>query len=222
MEINKYLTRQSDLIPAQVLTTPITVVGAGAIGSMVVLTLAKMGFNDITVYDDDTIEHVNINNQFYRISDIGKAKVEALAELVYDFTHVKIKPCKMRTNKDMMLSNKIIISAVDSMKSRKEIFDCFYGSVLIDPRMAIEYASIRTYFPVLGDKPKDYTDSLFNDSEAVQERCTAKATMYTASLIAGHVSKIVLDFCLDRDIVRSLDWDIGANKYSAYVQRKGE
>jgi hypothetical protein len=217
---NKYLTRQADLIPEQLLKTPITVIGAGAIGSFTVLTLAKMGFDDITVYDDDEVDYVNINNQFYRISDIGKPKVEALASLVKDFTDVDIKPCKMRTNKDMMLSNKIVISAVDSMASRKEIFDCFYGSVLIDPRMAIEYACIRTYFPVLGDSPKDYTGTLFNDSEAVQERCTAKATMYTASMIAGHVSKIVLDYLLDRDVMRSLDWDLEKNNYSSFINRK--
>jgi tRNA A37 threonylcarbamoyladenosine dehydratase len=77
MVTNKYLTRQSDLIPEAILSTPITVVGAGAIGSFTVLTLAKMGFNNITVFDDDEIDFVNINNQFYRISDIGKKKVDA-------------------------------------------------------------------------------------------------------------------------------------------------
>lgn len=214
---NKYLTRQADLIPELLLTTPITVVGAGAIGSMVVLTLAKMGFHNITVFDDDIIEHVNINNQFYRISDINKLKVDALKELVYDFTHVNIKPMPIRASGS--LSDKVVIPAVDSMKSRKEIYDLFCGAVLIDPRMAIEYASIRTYMPLRGDKPSDYTNSLFNDSEAVQERCTAKATMYTASLIAGHVSKIVLDYMLERDVMRSLDWDLEKNNYSSYVER---
>lgn len=214
---NKYLTRQSDLIPEELLTTPITIVGAGAIGSIVVLTLAKMGFHNLTVFDDDEIEHVNINNQFYRISDIGKKKVDALKEIVYDFTHVEIKPMPIRASG--LLQDKVLISAVDSMKSRKEIYDLFCGAVLIDPRMAIEYASIRTYMPLRGDKPTDYTNSLFKDAEAVQDRCTAKATMYTASLIAGHVSKIVLDYMLERDIMRSLDWDIETNNYSSYVDR---
>ena len=218
MVTNKYLTRQSDLIPEAILKTPITVVGAGAIGSFTVLTLAKMGFHNITVFDDDEIDFVNINNQFYRISDIGKKKVEALHDLVLDFTGTEIKPVAERITK--FNTDRIMISAVDSMESRKQIFDLFGGALLVDPRMAIEYASIRTYMPMAGDKPSDYTNSLFNDSEGVQDRCTAKATMYTASLIAGHVSKIVLDFCLDRDIIRTLDWDIETNKYSSYVERK--
>jgi molybdopterin/thiamine biosynthesis adenylyltransferase len=219
MVTNKYLTRQSDLIPESILSTPITVVGAGAIGSFTVLTLAKMGFNNITVFDDDEIDFVNINNQFYRISDIGKKKVDALYDLVSDFTGIAIKPKAERANGFFM--DKIVISAVDSMDSRKQVYNMFGGALLVDPRMAIEYASIRTYMPLAGDKPTDYTNSLFNDNEAAPERCTAKATMYTASMIAGHVSKIVLDFCLDRDIIRSLDWDIGENKYSTYVEKKG-
>jgi molybdopterin/thiamine biosynthesis adenylyltransferase len=214
--VNKYLTRQYDLIPENILTTPIFVIGAGAIGSMTVLTLAKMGFNNIFVYDDDIVDFVNINNQFYRISDIGKLKVVALYSLVKDFTGVEIVPINARA-KDMMAG--IVISAVDSMESRKQIFELFCGSLLIDPRMAIEYASIRTFMPRKGDTPKDYTQSLYSDKDAVAERCTAKATMYTASLIAGHVSKITLDHLLGRDIMRSLDWDIGKNSYSSFVER---
>lgn len=216
MAINKYLTRQSDLIPESVLGTPITIIGAGAIGSLTALTLAKMGFHKLTVFDDDKIEHVNINNQFYRLSDIGSMKVDALASLIKDFTDVDI--VKMPVRASGMLKDKIVISAVDSMKSRKEIFDLFYGSVLIDPRMAIEYACIRTFFPA--DRPEDYTNSLHSDEEAVAERCTAKATMYTASLLAGQTSKIVLDYVLGRDVIRSLEWDIGKNNYSVYVERK--
>lgn len=217
MAINKYLTRQSDLIPESVLSTPITVIGAGAIGSTTALTLAKMGFHNLTVFDDDTIEHVNINNQFYRLSDIGSMKVDALASLIKDFTGVAIKTMPVRASG--MLTDSIVISAVDSMKSRKEILDLFYGSVLIDPRMAIEYACIRTYFPALGDALEDYSKTIHTDEEAVAERCTAKATMYTAQLLSGQVAKIVLDFVLKRDVIRSLEWDIEKNNYSAYVDR---
>ena len=48
MENNRYW-RQLDLCPPDKLTFAITVLGAGAIGSSAVLTLAKMACSNITV-----------------------------------------------------------------------------------------------------------------------------------------------------------------------------
>ena len=54
--MSEYLVRQLDILPPEQTITPITIIGAGAIGSFVALSLAKMGFDDITVYDFDKIE----------------------------------------------------------------------------------------------------------------------------------------------------------------------
>ncbi len=87
---NQHLTRQMDLIPLNVLDTPINIIGAGAIGSFTALALAKMGFHNITSIDFDGIDVENMNCQFFRFKDIGSAKVLALQELIEDFTRIKI------------------------------------------------------------------------------------------------------------------------------------
>ena len=52
MESNRFW-RQLDLCPPDKLKFAITVIGAGAIGSATVVTLAKMGCSNIIVYDGD-------------------------------------------------------------------------------------------------------------------------------------------------------------------------
>ena len=47
--------RQMDICPPEKLQFPITVIGAGAIGSASVLTLAKMGCGNITVWDHNVL-----------------------------------------------------------------------------------------------------------------------------------------------------------------------
>lgn len=58
----------------------IHIIGCGAIGSTVGELLAKAGFTKITLYDFDHVESHNIANQMYTENDIGKEKVDALAE----------------------------------------------------------------------------------------------------------------------------------------------
>ena len=81
MENSRYW-RQLDLCPPDKLASPITVIGAGAIGSAAVVTLAKMGCSDITVWDEDVLAEHNVPNQMCLVDRVGQPKVDALAELV--------------------------------------------------------------------------------------------------------------------------------------------
>ena len=75
--------RQLDVLDVPRLArTPITVIGAGAVGSFTVLALAKCGAEKITVWDDDSIESHNLPNQWYRLADLGRPKVQALKALI--------------------------------------------------------------------------------------------------------------------------------------------
>lgn len=56
------------------------VIGCGAVGSTVAENLARFGLTKITLYDFDNVEPHNIANQMFTSEDIGKPKVEAVAE----------------------------------------------------------------------------------------------------------------------------------------------
>ena len=42
---------------------PVRLIGAGGIGAMTAVMLAKMSDGDVRVYDDDTVDDVNIANE---------------------------------------------------------------------------------------------------------------------------------------------------------------
>jgi molybdopterin/thiamine biosynthesis adenylyltransferase len=219
-----HLTRQLEIIPIEVLGEPITIIGAGAIGSFVCLSLAKMGFCDITVYDDDKIDVENMNCQFYRFKDIGKYKVEALKELVKEFTNVDIEIKNEKYISGMFKG--IVISAVDSMDARKLVWEnlkemSLSTKLVIDPRMGAETALCYAMSPM---DPKDvdsYGKTLYTDANAVHERCTAKSTMYTVLGIASHVCKVVKDYlCNDKKYCRVCEWSIKENTQKCWPNKK--
>ena len=85
-----YLRQQDIVDQPRLASTPITVIGAGAIGSFVVLGLAKSGALDITVWDHDSVAVHNLSNQWFRPSDVGRLKVDALGELVAEMTGTEV------------------------------------------------------------------------------------------------------------------------------------
>ena len=214
--MKEHLIRQYDIIPqASLDSASITIVGAGAIGGWTTLSLAKMGFEDITVYDFDKVSIENMSSQFYRFGDIDKYKVDALANLVEDFTRVKIKPMPVAYTEGHLKG--IVICALDSMKARKLVFDAHNMSsiktrAIIDPRMGAESASLYVYDPKSELDCENYKKSLHSDAEGLAEPCTAKATVYTASLLSGLVVKAVKDIITGQATnLSGAFWDIKAN-----------
>lgn len=222
---NEHLTRQLDIIPVDVLGEKINIIGAGAIGGATALILAKMGFCDITVYDHDTVDVENINCQFYRFSDIGKKKVEALKEIVKDFTGIEINIVPKKYSSGML--NGIVVAAVDSMEVRKMIWNnhkefSIGTKLFIDPRMGAEDALCFAMDPMDDKDVTSYEKTLYSDSEAVQERCTAKATMYTAQALSSHVAKVVKDFLVPQEesgYVRNMQWSLRLNDQKCFRKK---
>lgn len=213
---NEHLTRQADLIPEDALGEQITIIGAGAIGSWVTLALAKMGFENLTVFDHDTIEIENMNSQFYPMRCIGESKVQALCKLVHDFTEVKVtgRPCKYERGH----FPGIVIAAVDSMAVRRNLWENHKGKsfgtrAVIDPRMGAENALLYVMNPMDAKDQASYESSLYADGEAIQERCTAKATIYTANMLSGLVCKAVKDLVTRPDYLRTAQWNIAENAF---------
>lgn len=206
---------------------PINVIGVGGIGSFTVLALTKMGFHNIRVWDYDDVSVENLNAQFYRDKDIGRPKVDALRDIVYEFTGINISILYSKFNSKVDSLNGIVISSVDSMKSRMDIWVKCKGSIcvrlFIDPRMGAEQAAIYAALPTNKEDRKRYEDSLHDDSEAEPIPCTAKSTMYTPLFIAGQICKIIKDFLCrdDRDHVMTTLWDIENNHQDCYMRIKG-
>ena len=222
-----YTTRHGDMIKKINMNTPITVIGVGSIGSYATLALAKLGFTNILVIDDGIVEEENIAPQLYRLSDIGRPKVDALKVQVKAMTgsELRVFNGRMDIHAGVITSKALeeamslqyreanpvavdsipsmTIMACDSMEARKNIFNFFKtkwatsDDFYIDARMAIEFLTIYS-FKHTEDNAKDYESTLFSDADAVQEACTNKAISYTSAIAGGLIAKNVLDLLNDK------------------------
>jgi hypothetical protein len=203
-----YFLRQLDIAdPSKFRHKPITVVGAGGIGAATVVALAKTGFENITVYDFDTIEEHNVPNQLLPMltvagedsnstetSLIGEYKVNTLYDLAYALTGVKICPVPAHFTDQSL--GEIVISAVDSLDTRRAIWEQAAQSLdtffFLDGRMAI--TSMDLYAVDMLDEGiiEKYVQSL--EGEASELPCTARATMFNSFIIAGHLVALLVAY----------------------------
>lgn len=218
---NSHLTRQLDLLPLETLDKSITIIGSGAIGGWTALSLAKMGFANLTVMDFDEVDVVNLSSQLFRHKDIGKQKVHALAEIIKDFTDIDINAVNDKYT-GAMLNTDILICAVDSMAVRKLLWDSNKDTnlvkMVIDPRMGAETALLYVMKP--GDE-KDHTSyekSLYTDENAVSEPCTRKSTQYCALALSGLVCAQVKSIVNNHNYSRMTQWDIPKGGFMAWAK----
>lgn len=219
-ESMRHLTRQLDLIPMDVLTKPVTIIGCGAIGSFLGLQLAKMGVTNLTLFDPDTVSIENMSNQFFTRPSVGSNKANALRDLILAFTGDAVTAIPRKFGEqapDAQSCQGIVIVAVDSMEARRMVYESikeknFKVDYIIDPRMSAEFFTMYVINPHKTKDQETYEKTLFSDSEGVQERCTAKSTVYTASLGAGLVTKAVKNILLNQQYPRITNWDIAACK----------
>jgi len=206
--------RHVELFDADSFTTQIHIIGAGATGSWLTLMLAKLGIkgNLINVYDFDTIEEHNIPNQAYDVDDVGRLKVEALREEVYNKTKANINIHNAKFT-DGRLSGYVFIMT-DTMKSRKQIWERSIKmkqsvKLLIEPRMGLDLGRIYNVLPIDTEHIRQYEDTFYTDEEAETSACgtsqsvittsTAVASMCVRQLINHHAeveldNEIIVDF----------------------------
>lgn len=67
---------------AQLARKKIAVIGLGSGGGFVALTLAMSGVGHFVLIDDDTVEITNVVRHVADLRDVGRPKVEAVAELI--------------------------------------------------------------------------------------------------------------------------------------------
>lgn len=217
---NPELTRQLDLLPISCLGEEITIIGAGAIGGWTALALSKMGFGNITVLDDDEVSIENMNCQFFRHKDVGRKKVDALKELILDFSGFRIEGTAHRFSRTSSPARGIVISAVDSMSARRDIWEAHKGSantkMIIDPRMGAENALLYVMNPMSSKDQESYEKALYSDDNAVSEPCTRKSTAYCALPLSGLVAAQVKALVRGEKYSRVTQWDIPKGAFQAW------
>ena len=170
------------------------VIGAGATGSYLLLQLAKLGVQDIHVWDFDKIEDHNLANQLYGPDHIGMNKVDAIQKVLKEQADMDITVHAERVT-DQRLDG-VVFLLTDTMASRKEIFANSlkfkpHVDLVIETRMGAQEMVIHAFEPVHPGLVEKWESTLTSDDVevAAPSDCGAQTTIgATASMLAGFAS----------------------------------
>ena len=184
--------RQRSLVPPERLAavTPV-VIGVGAVGRQVAWQLAAIGVQILHLFDDDTVGVENLAPQGYSEYDLGLPKVVATARwcepLRPDLAIITTPKRFGRSQAPALreLPEPVVFICVDSIATRQIIWSAVRhtAALVVDGRMAAEVIRV-----LASDHPAVdtvYPQTLFAAGEAYVGACTARSTIYTASIAAG-------------------------------------
>jgi sulfur carrier protein ThiS adenylyltransferase len=184
-EPNRFF-RQQDLVPQDHLAeVRAMVVGVGAVGRQVALQLAAIGVRRIQLVDFDLVDLTNVTTQGYWAADVGQAKVAATKAAIARLdVATEVEAICDRFRSSLEIGN-AVFCCVDSITARAAIWRsasrrCEFWA---DGRMLGEVLRV---LAVTGEQGRThYPATLFAQYEAQQGSCTARSTIYAASITAG-------------------------------------
>jgi len=185
--------RQRQLVPPDRLAEcQAAVIGVGAIGRQVALQLAAVGVPRLMLIDDDHVGVENLAVQGYWPEDLDIPKVEATASLcrrINPLAEVLAISERFRRSAARTLpapdKNLIVFACVDSIATRRVIWESLrvHATLFLDGRMSAEVLRVLAVDHPAVDR--HYATTLFAAEEAYVGSCTARSTIYTASIAAG-------------------------------------
>ena len=170
-----------DKVESQVTTH---IIGLGAYGKVAATLLSKLGARYLVLQDkkNEKVEEKNIAVQGYTFVDLGKKKTVAAEESIKkNSKNVEVVSINEDFKKGSPLLGRIIVSAVDSMKVRKMIWEAVQKDpnvlLFVDFRANGEECQI---FYIIPSNPVDvefYNSELFDDEETSSEICTERGVI---------------------------------------------
>ena len=181
---------------------PIHIVGAGATGSRVFMSLVELGINNITVWDFDTVEAHNLANQAFTHQHIGQPKVQALECLYRSKVGVPNTPDTMHFKNERVTNQQldgIVFLLTDSMASRREIMSRQDTSQILrvfETRMASTHGNVFSFNP--RTELDEWLSTLISDDAAEVSPCGSPISVGpTTSIIANLAVWQFMSFLLD-------------------------
>lgn len=185
----------------------VIIAGIGGIGSNVAFQLARMAPANITLYDEDIVERVNMAGQLYSTNDIGQRKVDAIASMISAYTLAKQVNAVPSKFTDSTEAGDIMICGFDNMAARKTFYnswkrhvqtltsDSMAKCLFLDGRLSIDTLQI---FCIQGDDKVNMdryeTEFLFSDFQAEHTICSMKQTTYLACMIGSLMVNLFTNF----------------------------
>ena len=185
----------------------VIIAGMGGIGSNLAFQVARMNPEAMFLYDNDTVETVNMSGQLFSRNDIGRTKVDAVAEKISSFTTTQHVYALNERYTSVSERGDIMMCGFDNMAARRVFFEAWLEYIeskseeekkhclFLDGRLSIDTLQI---FCITGNdiyNIKRYAEKhLFSDSEADETVCSMKQTTYLACMIGSLMTNLFTNF----------------------------
>ena len=179
----------------------IDIIGCGATGSKIALSLSKLADSGIRVWDDDVVEPHNIPNQAFFPEHVGKYKVEALQEMV----SWKELDCKAEKYNGQRQLGNIVFLLVDSMEERVRIFNDFikdrHEGLMIETRTGSDTGRIYSIDTSKEEEISYWEGTLYSDDNAEVSSCGSTISVGpTNDIISGYAVWSAINYMKNKDI----------------------
>jgi len=205
--------RQRDIIPPEKLATiSATIVGTGAIGRQVTIQLAAIGTPRLKLIDFDRVEVENLAPQGFLEQDMGLSKVDAVERICKSINSSVDITTTCRKFNTTQFTGGVLFCCVDGIETRRNIFNTVKNraNLFVDGRMSAEYMRI---FTSHNDASRThYESTLFSETEAYNGSCTAKTTIYCASIAAGLMVAQFTKWLRGHDLDNEIDVNLLTNE----------
>jgi hypothetical protein len=191
------LSQQAKIVRPEGLR-PVTLIGAGSVGSHVAVMVAKMGVTSLTVYDHDSVESHNIPMSEYRHgTDLMRPKVDALRDIVMQSSGLEIDARYKAWDGESLQG--AVICCVHDMETRQAI----WKKVRMDPtvELLVDTRTSDKFVQVFAVNPCDIEDGemyeyylRYSTKEAAPAMCGRHSTKFIASLAACRACENLTSF----------------------------
>ena len=189
-------TRHVEILNPQKWDIPLHLIGCGAVGSKVALSIAKLGIKGeyINVYDFDKVEEHNLANQLFGLQDIANYKAESVRRIIKETTgtEIKIFPVKVEAQNIHLIKQGIVMLIVDTMSSRREIAKLLKFSMnnpmIIDTRMGADIMEVLTTNPMSKEQMDSYISTFCDDDIADVSYCGSPISVGSTSGILADLA----------------------------------
>lgn len=192
-------SRQVNILNPEEFNTKINIIGAGATGSWVAFSLAKMGLSNLHIYDFDEVGMHNLPNQMFGVRDIDRNKALSIRNIIKLFTGFTVNARNEKVDGSVPLQG-IVFMLTDTMKSRKDIYNRAIKNnpsidLLIETRMDLRGGRIYVVDPKDREQTKMYEQTFYSDDEAEISACGVSQTVLPSALaITSHAIWKLLNY----------------------------
>ena len=184
----------------KLLNSRVIVMGAGGLGSGVIMNLAALGVGQIKIIDGDIVEESNLNRQIiHKYKNIGRAKVISAKDWVQEFNpDIRVELDKIKINElnyfNIIQGYDIIIDCFDSYESKYMLNEIIirHKKVLIHGAAQGFYGQVTTIIPdktgcleCVMQKPKQIKETMHASLSPVVNTIAALQAQEALKVITG-------------------------------------